>query len=332
MQKSVALAFLLVGAVAGALVAGSILSRERRAYFTQGAVIPREEESLSILVLGRVAEGQGGRWHQAPNLVDAIVLFYYRPETGVVNLISLPRDLYGDFGDGYYKLNDVYQRGAIESFLAKLPEITGIRAEKYLVVDAGMIKRGIDALGGIDIVLDEPVRDPVSGFRLEPGAHHLNGDDTVWLLRNRTAPEGDFFRERNQQAVIKAIAERYRSLSVAQKTSFLLKMVPELARAEANFSVGEIIPKLGSMRFSFNGIVLGFDTGLLTSTYTSALWSVPPQSSLAQEPVFAAGASSTATSAGASRSALSQGAYILIPAEGLNNYEAIRAFITERIR
>lgn len=321
MQKSVLLALLFTGAVLGALAAGGALSGERKAYFWQNGE-PRAEETISVLILGRVAEGQGGRWHRAPDLTDAIVLFYYRPETGVANLISLPRDLYGDFGDGYFKLNEVYRYGAVETFLReKLPEITSIQTDKYAVVDAGIIERGVDALGGIDITLDAPVTDPVSGYRLEAGEHHLDGEDTVWLLRNRYAPEGDFFREKNQQAVVEAVARRYQSLSAPQRTKFLLQMAPELGNAEANFSLGELAPTLGGVKeLAFNGIVLDFATGLLRSAYTSELFSAsaPDKSALLE------GETSTTTT--------DRGAYVLIPTEGINNYTAIRQFISERIR
>ena len=43
-------------------------------------VLEKKQEEIngdiSVLILGQVAEGQGGQWHFAPGLTDTIVLLY----------------------------------------------------------------------------------------------------------------------------------------------------------------------------------------------------------------------------------------------------------------
>lgn len=265
---------------------------------------PREEaaeKEVNTLILGRIAEGQGGIWHAAPKLTDAIVVVHYNPESGVINLISLPRDLYGEFGGEEFKINEMYQREKIKEFMEKLPEIIGIKVKDFIIVDAEIIKASVDELGGIDVETKKTVTDSVSGYQLEAGVHHLNGEDVIWLMRNRQSPEGDFFREKNQHTVIESIFNKLNSLSTVQKTSFLLKMVPYAQEAEKNFSIGELVPRLGKFdRAGFNSITLDFSTGLLESSY------VPINASSSE--------------------------YVLLPKEGINEYSAIREFVTEKLR
>jgi len=314
MRKTSAIIILIT--IAGTIAFfASTANRGRISYFWDNPE-QEQDEDITILILGRVAEGQGGRWHAAPGLTDAIVIANYRQKGNVVNLVSLPRDLYGEFGGQSFKVNEIYRRKKIEDFMHKLPEITGIEVENFLVVDVGLIETAVDNLGGIDVDIDSAVTDPVSGYRLDVGVQHLNGEDAIWLMRNRYSPEGDFFREKNQHLVIASIFDKFNTLSSTEKTRFLLGMVPYLKSAETNFSLGEITPELGKVsEVTFNSVTLDFSTGLLQSSYV---------------PV---GVVPTATTTDDSTSTVATGtrAYVLIPKEGTNNYTEIREFIQNRL-
>ena len=277
------------------------LSNEKVAVISKEINTSSNNEPLSILALGQVGIGQGGQWHFAPDLADAIVLLYFRPETKVVNLISLPRDLYGDFGDERIRINRVITNDKLPEFLGALSEITGIATDKYVIFDLNVVQEVINNLGGIDINLPVPVYDPVGSFGLEAGDNHLSGEEAVWLIRNRYAPQGDFFRERNQHLVLGAIFARFDQLSALEKTSFIFRVLPYLSQSASNFSLGESIASLRDVKgISFNSIVLDFDTGL---------WQ-----------------NSTVTSTDGEE------AYILIPKEGINQYETVRSYIATRLQ
>ena len=286
------LVVLISAAVAGLLISG-ILFWQRVYFFEGGIGISRD---LAVLVLGRVAPGEGGQWHNAPELTDSIVLVYYNAGTKTVNLISLPRDLYGTFGGESFKLNEVAKRKKVDDLLAEMPEITGIETEKYVIVDLGIVEKVVDKLGGVDVTLEAPVTDPVSGYTLKKGLNHLNGNQAAFLIRNRFAPEGDFFRERHQHLLVEAIFDELSQLNSTDRTKFFFQILPEVSKSQSNFSIGELIPRLGSIEVeNFNSITLDFSTGVLVSS---------------QDPI---------------------GAYILIPKEGINNYKGVRAFIESKI-
>jgi len=114
MRTVIAVIILLLILVGVGIIASS---GEQSTTFFKDKDIENPEEEVSILILGRVAEGQGGQWHAAPNLTDAIVVLQYVPDKNTVNLVSLPRDLYGEFGGNSFKINEIYSRKKINEFI-----------------------------------------------------------------------------------------------------------------------------------------------------------------------------------------------------------------------
>ncbi|PIR98323.1 MAG: hypothetical protein COT88_02305 [Candidatus Colwellbacteria bacterium CG10_big_fil_rev_8_21_14_0_10_41_28] len=272
---------------------------DKVAYFENREVVINDEGEINFLILGQVGVGQGGEWHQAPGLADTIIVANYKPEERVVNLISIPRDLYGDIGEYSNKANSVIVENKIEDFLSVASGISGLDVDNYIVVDLITVERIVDELGGITVTLEDRVTDPITGFSLPGGENALSGVDTVWLIRNRFAPDGDFFREHNQHSVIDAISKKFNSLSPAEKTAIAFKLLPELDRVSANFSFGSLVSQIRERDgVKFNSIVLDFSTGLLESSYIDSI---------------------------------NGEMYILIPKEGVNNYEKIREYIKERL-
>ena len=283
-----------------AFVAKGFLGSERVSVVNKEGEFNNQTENLSILVLGQVGPGQGGRWHAAPNLTDAIVLLHYQQSNNTANLISLPRDLYGKFGEEYFRLNRLHEERKTNELLEGVKTITGIKVDKYVVIDLGIVSKAIDSLGGIDIDLPSAVTDSVSGFTLKAGPQRLSGEDAIWLIRNRFAPEGDFFREKNQHLVIEAAFSKFNSLSKWRKTAVIFSLLPEINKSESNFSIGDVFYKLGKIEdIQFNSIVLDFSTKLLVSSKVETV--------------------------------TGEGAYVLIPSEGINEYGKIKEFIDQEI-
>ena len=294
----VLIALILLAGIAFA--AKRFLGSERISVVSKEGEFEDQTNDLSILVLGQVGPGQGGRWHAAPNLTDAIVLLHYNQESSTANLISLPRDLYGKFGEEYFRLNRLYEEGEVDALLEGVSAITGIDVDKYLVIDLGLVSEAIDSLGGIDIDLPSAVVDSVTGFTLKAGPQRLSGEDAIWLIRNRFAPEGDFFREKNQHLVIESAFKKFNSLSSWRKTAVAFGLLPELNKSKSNFSMGDVFFEFKNIeKMSFNSIVLDFSTKLLVSSSIQA--------------------------------ANGDAAYVLIPSEGINEYGNIREFISKEI-
>ena len=275
----------------------SLSYQKRLSIFSNNDDNPMSEDRISFLLLGETGRAIG--WSNAPDLTDSIILVDYRPQRGVVNLVSLPRDLFVTFGGESFKLNEALRRGKLDDFLEALPQMTGLKTDKYVVVDVDILKKVVDELGGIDLTLKEKVVDGVSGYTIPAGDNHINVEQAIWLSRNRYAPEGDFFREKNQQEVVRAIMKKFKGLSTMEKTAFMFKMTPELGNLNTNIDFKELLPTMrqfGSVRL--NNIVVDFKTGVLQSSqveYGSAM------------------------------------AYILVPRLGQGKYEEMRNFVQSKI-
>ena len=257
------------------------------------------DEPVTFLVLGKTGKVIG--WNRAPELADAILVVDYRPKLEVLNLVSLPRDLWLDFGNKSMKLNEITRQNKIPDLLNRLPDMIGLQTDKYIVVDIDILKGVVDALGGIDLNLEEKAVDWVSGYTIEAGQRHLDGNQVIWLVRNRFAPEGDFFREKNQHEVIQAMIDKYKKINAFEKATFVFKMAPEFTKLQTNMDFQKFLPfleKIGNIRF--NDVVLDFETGLLQS-------------------------SSTLIGNGTST------AYILVPKLGRENYSEIKNFIESKL-
>ena len=62
----------------------------------------------------------------------------------------------------------------------------GVTTTHLITVDMAQFARIVDAAGGVDVEVDEPVRDESSGLDLpQAGAQHLSGIDALALVRSR---------------------------------------------------------------------------------------------------------------------------------------------------
>lgn len=223
------------------------------------------ENDMTILVLGKPG-AIGGQTVMGEQLTDTIMVVNFNSKTNVVSLISIPRDLWLSDGNEQFKINEMMVRHKIGSVAGKIEEITGLNLDGYMIVDLDLVKNAIDYLGGVDVTLSRPAVDWVSGYTLSTGVHHLNGDDAIWLIRNRYDKEGDFFRERNQQQIMADLFSRFKNLSAGDKVVFINKFVVDSRLLEnsdldmaklTGYALNSDLSKV-----TVNNIVLDFTTKL----------------------------------------------------------------------
>jgi polyisoprenyl-teichoic acid--peptidoglycan teichoic acid transferase len=184
---------------------------------------PEIGERVTVLLAG-VDFAPGRTQH----LTDTLLVATLDPRTDDVAMISIPRDLYGvPLGDGRVynaKLNSLlatadadavtYPRGGPGTLKAAVGELLGIQIHYFAAIDIEGMRQLIDAVGGVDVVVEHAIRDPHyrdslsgrRGFRIEAGPQHLDGDTAMAFVRSRMAPgENDFTRAERQQTVLTAI-------------------------------------------------------------------------------------------------------------------------------
>ncbi len=260
---------------------------------------------ISILVLGKPGNVKyqtlGGG-----SLTDTIMVVQFNPDTNKIYTISVPRDIWVLSGEDQMKINEVFEKYKAEAIASKIEDVTGIYLDGYAIIDLAMVKDAIDYFGGVDVVLSRPAVDWVSGYTIDSGAHHLNGDDAVWLIRNRFDKEGDFFREKNQQQIIGNIFSKFSKLSTAEKIAFIDRFVLKSGLLEksdldasklAGYAINTDLSKV-----SVSGIVMDFSTRLFESKMILVTFGTSTQN-----------------------------VSVLLPVEGFEKYDQIRSYIKSQM-
>ncbi|WP_245847123.1 LCP family protein [Dietzia natronolimnaea] len=138
---------------------------------------------------------------------DTMMLVYTPRDGGRTMLISLPRDLLVDIPDyGQNKLNAAYTFGGPALLTRTLEEQTGMRIDHYAEIGFGGFAGIVDAVGGVDICIEEPINDPLAGLDLAAGCQTLAGPQALGFVRTRYGfAEQDLQRVRNQRQFLGAL-------------------------------------------------------------------------------------------------------------------------------
>jgi LCP family protein required for cell wall assembly len=162
------------------------------------------EGPLTYLVVGADQRmNTGGR-------ADAIIIVHVPAGLREAYLISIPRDLLVPIpGHWEDKINAAYQIDGVPLLSATLNDLTGIGFDGAAILDFGGFKEVVDAIGGLDICLDQQVHSIHTGAVFPAGCQHLTGAQALDLARQRyDLPGGDFDRVRHHQRLIRAMVEQ----------------------------------------------------------------------------------------------------------------------------
>jgi LCP family protein required for cell wall assembly len=178
-------------------------------------------QPLTVLVLGvdQRAEESG------PTRSDAMLLAGSAgPDAGRAAILSIPRDLWVEIpGVGEQRINTALFFGyeaddptagprlAVQTVASQL----GVPIDRYLVLDFQTFVRLIDALGGVEVDVPQPITDPeyptpdygVTTIHFDAGLQILDGERALIYVRTRHA-DSDFGRSERQQQVLQAMAAK----------------------------------------------------------------------------------------------------------------------------
>lgn len=165
------------------------------------------DEPFTVLLLGSDARAEDASMGAR---TDTIILVRIDPITNNITMLSLPRDTRVNIpGVGYEKLNAAYAYGGAKGTISMVKELCDIEIDHYAEINFEGLVGLIDAIGGIDVTVDETIDDPDAGDIVIPaGEQHLNGEAALVFSRSRAYVDGDYTRVSNQRKVIEAIIER----------------------------------------------------------------------------------------------------------------------------
>ena len=122
---------------------------------------------------------------------DTLIVVNVEKSTGIISLMSVPRDLWVTIGDGENteRINVAYREGPAV-VVRTINRALGIPIHHYLEIDFQGFKELVDAVGGVTVCVEYPTRDRKTGLYIRPGCKNLDGVDSLAYARSR------FFEEK----------------------------------------------------------------------------------------------------------------------------------------
>lgn len=164
---------------------------------------------------------------------DTIILVSVTPDREGVNVLSFPRDLivYDDAGRRH-KLTETFFQGP-DGLVDVVRDNFLLPVNHYVEVSITGFIGVVDALGSVEVCLDEPLRDVKSGADFEAGCQRMTPEQALAYVRSRKGARGDFQRIERQQTFLKAMLGELIDGSLMTDVPRLLRVVDEVAQTIA---------------------------------------------------------------------------------------------------
>lgn len=189
---------------------------------------PLSEQELARLNAG-IADGEVN--------TDTIMVVRIPEDGSRATAVSIPRDTYVHTEEyGNLKINGVYgahaadkreelveeqgmsegpaleqqvARAGQEGLIDAVAELTGVEVDHYAQVGLLGFVLLTDAVGGVDVCLNEAVDEPLSGAKFPAGEQTLDGAQALSFVRQRhDLPRGDLDRIVRQQAYMASLVQK----------------------------------------------------------------------------------------------------------------------------
>jgi LCP family protein required for cell wall assembly len=163
--------------------------------------------------LNRQEENQLALGHDIAGSRSDTIMLLHLPANGTrPTLVSLPRDSYVPIpGYGYNKLNAAYDFGGPKLLIKTVQNVTGLPINHYMGIGFGGLVTVVNDVGGVQMCLKAPMKDPKAGLNLKAGCQTLSGDQALGFVRTRAFGEGDLQREQDQRVLLKGILSKMTS-------------------------------------------------------------------------------------------------------------------------
>jgi len=186
---------------------------------------------LNILLLG--LDSKDGKQSYARS--DAMILVSVNKTTKEVTLTSFYRDSYTymkyDNTETYAKLNAAFFYGGPQVLIETIENNYKIEIDNYVSVDFKTFPKLIDALGGVDVEVQEYEKNFINRttkYTIESGKSvNLSGNEALVFSRIRKCDsDGDVSRTRRQRMVIQSIIDSAKGASISQINKALNAVLP----------------------------------------------------------------------------------------------------------
>ena len=175
-----------------------------------------DAEPLTVLVLGsdsrevltaqeRVELGTGMAWGER---TEVVALVRVDPRADELRMVNIPRDTVVTRCDGTrgrvnaaHSIGERTGVGGVTCVVQTVSEWSGLTIDHAVMVDFRGFLDIVDAIGGIEMYIEEPLRDRRANLDLQAGCQVLDGADALAFVRARGLDD-DFGRISRQQRLL----------------------------------------------------------------------------------------------------------------------------------
>ncbi|MCJ1678889.1 LCP family protein [Streptomyces sp. APSN-46.1] len=186
---------------------------------------------------------------------DTAILLHLPADRKSATAVSIPRDLMADIpsclqpdgsrtAERFGQFNWAFQWGGAACTIRTVEKLTGIRIDHHMVVDFGGFKKMVDAIGGVEVCIKQPMNDAEAKLRLPAGRQTLQGEQALGFVRARygLGNGSDTERMERQQQFLGSLVKKVQSNGVLLNPG---RLYPLLDAATSSVTTD---PELASLR------------------------------------------------------------------------------------
>ncbi len=207
-------------------------------------------------------DSRSGDLLEGDNRSDSIMICSINDKTGEIRLVSLYRDTLLNVGsDVYTKANAAYARGGPEAAINMLNRNLDMNILDFVTVGFQGLANTIDALGGIELEIDEEERGYLNMYVHDmhaelgtpetyvesSGLVTLNGIQATAYSRIRYTAGDDFRRAQRQRTVLKLTLDKAKAASPVRLADVVNNVAGDLAMSLSSREIVSLILKAGKL-------------------------------------------------------------------------------------
>ncbi|MEU1804238.1 LCP family protein [Streptomyces sp. NPDC019937] len=189
-------------------------------------------DAQNILVIG--SDNRGGKGNgkygrdTGTQRSDTTILLHLQAGGKSATAVSIPRDLMVDVPDcdrpkgggrlaaRFAQFNWAFEFGGAACTIRTVEKLTGIRVDHHVIVDFSGFKKLVNAVGGVEVCLTEPVDDDDAHLKLPAGRQVLHGEKALGYVRARYSIGNGSDTERiaRQQEFLSSLVKKVQSNGV----------------------------------------------------------------------------------------------------------------------
>ena len=201
------------------------------------------QEPLNVLVMGSDSRDCSGC--NIDNLTgggqrsDTTILLHLSADRQHAYGISIPRDSMIDRPDckaedgstipgaDNVMWNEAFGLGGPACTIQQFEQLTGIRLDHFVVVNFEGFQGMVDAIGGVEVCIPEPIVDPAHGINIPAGTRKIKGKEALNYVRERyvVGNGSDIGRMKRQQAFIASMAHQVVTAGTLARPDHLVRFL-----------------------------------------------------------------------------------------------------------